>query len=166
MKNVSVNNNISSFISLNNLRLKKKSAYFKKVIKYISQLKTTLNEKKSYNKSNFLPAAEKFGRVSTSVFQKKSFMVLYSICFSFSPVNTFLYIVDSSGLLKVRYSAGLLDFTGKAKKSRFQILKIFFKELRKLKRNFLKNKPIALHLENVGPYKHLIIRNLKKTFFV
>ena len=92
--------------------------------------------------------------------------MLYSICFSFSSVNTFLYVTDALGVLKYRYSAGLLNFKGKAKKSRFQILKMFFKELRKLKISLLKNKPILLSLENVGSYRHLIVRNLKKNFFI
>lgn len=150
---------------LNNVRLKKKNAYLKKVINHILNLKMTLNEKQNYKKPGFLangksPAPRRLAQ------KKKGYVVLYSICFSFSPVNTFLYITDALGRLKFRYSAGLLSFKGKAKKSRFQILKLFFKELRKLKINLLKNKPIVLNLENVGSYKHLIVRHLKKKFFI
>lgn len=140
---------------LNNIHLKKKSAYLKKIIKYIYKLKTTLNEKQNYKKLSSLPENKKRGVI-----------VLYSICFSFSSVNTFLYVTDALGNLKCKYSAGLLSFKGKSKKSRFQILKMFFKELRKLKISLLKNKPIALNLENVGSYKHLIVRHLKKKFFI
>lgn len=145
----------SSMSLLNNIHLNKKSLYFKKVTKYISQLKTFVNEKQNYKKLSSLTENKKRG-----------FIVLYSICFSFSSVNTFLYVMDALGNLKCKYSAGLLSFKGKAKKSRFQILKMFFKELRKLKVSLLKNKPIALNLENVGSYRHLIIRHLKKKFFI
>ena len=149
----------SSLFSLNNIRLKKKSVHLKKITKYISKLKTSLNEKSNSKKLNFLSQ-------KNSLKKKRGYVVLYSICFSFSSVNTFLYVTDALGNLKFRSSAGLLDFKGKAKRSRFQILKMFFKELRKLKISLLKNKPILLVLENVGSYRHLIVRNLKKKFFI
>ena len=149
---------------LNNIRLKKKSAYLKKVTKYILELKTTLNEKQNHKKLSFIIDNKSLDHSTTQ--KKEGFIVLYSICFSFSSINTFLYVTDALGNLKSRYSAGLLDFKGKAKKSRFQVLKMFFKELRKLKSNFIKNKPVALHLENVGSYRHLIVRHLKKKFFI
>ena len=145
----------SSTSLLNNIQLKKKSVYLKKVTKHISKLKTIINEKQNYKKLSSLADNK-----------KKGFIVLYSVCFSFSSVNTFLYVTDALGNLKCRYSAGLLSFKGKAKKSRFQILKMFFKELRKLKVSLLKNKPIAVNLENVGSYRHLIVRHLKKKFFI
>lgn len=154
----------SSFL-LTNRSLKKKSVYFKKVTKHISKLKTILNEKQNSKKLNLLVDSCKLSKRLLAQ-RKKGFIVLYSICFSFSSVNTFLYVTDALGNLKFRYSAGLLDFKGKAKKSRFQILKTFFKELRKLKVSLLKNKPIALDLENVGFYRHLIVRRLKKKFFI
>ena len=154
----------SSLFSLNSIRLKKKTVHFKKITKYISKLKITLNEKQDFKKVNFLSNREWIKK--NSVNKKKGFIVLYSICFSFSSVNTFLYVTDSLGNLKFQCSAGLLDFKGKAKKSRFQVLKMFFKELKKLKISLLKNKPILLVLENVGAYRHLIVRNLKKSFFI
>ncbi len=154
----------SSLFLVNNIRLKKKSLYFKKVTNYISKLKMTLNEKQNYKK---LTSGIDSKESSVKLIQKKKgFIVLYSICFSFSSVNTFLYITDALGNLKCKYSAGLLDFKGKSKRSRFQILKMFFKELRKLKVSLLKNKPIALNLVNVGSYRQLIIRHLKKKFFI
>ena len=149
----------SSLFSANNIRLKKKNIHLKKITKYISKLKISLNEKSNSKKLNFLSQ-------KNSLKKKRGYVVLYSICFSFSSVNTFLYVTDALGNLKFRSSAGLLDFKGKAKRSRFQILKMFFKELRKLKISLLKNKPILLVLENVGSYRHLIVRNLKKKFFI
>ena len=162
MKSVLVSK--SSLFSLNNIRLKKKSVHLKKIIKYIVELKMTLNEKKEFKKLSFLDSGQS---LKTSLVRKrKGLIVLYTICFSFSSVNTFLYVTDSLGNLKFRYSAGLLDFKGKAKRSRFQILKVFFKELRKLKMNLLKNKPISVVLKNVGSYRHRIVRELKKNFFI
>ena len=153
-----------SLFSLNNIRLKKKSVQLKKIIKYILKLKTTLNEKKEFKRLSFLnynnSLKDNFAR------KKKGLVVLYTICFSFSSVNTFLYVTDSRGNLKFRYSAGLLDFKGKAKRSRFQILKMFFKKLRILKMNLLKDKPISVVLKNVGSYRHRIVRELKKKFFI
>nr|YP_009317749.1 ribosomal protein S11 [Navicula ramosissima]AOY40395.1 ribosomal protein S11 [Navicula ramosissima] len=153
-----------SLFSLNNIRLKKKSVQLKKIIKYILKLKTTLNEKKEFKRLSFLnynnSLKDNFAR------KKKGLVVLYTICFSFSSVNTFLYVTDSRGNLKFRYSAGLLDFKGKAKRSRFQILKMFFKKLRILKLNLLKDKPISVVLKNVGSYRHRIVRELKKKFFI
>ena len=149
----------SSLFSANNIRLKKKNIHLKKITKCISKLKISLNGKSNSKKVNFLSQ-------KNSLKKKRGYVVLYSICFSFSSVNTFLYVTDALGNLKFRSSAGLLDFKGKAKRSRFQILKMFFKELRKLKISLLKNKPILLVLENVGSYRHLIVRNLKKKFFI
>ena len=154
----------SSLFSLSNVYLKKKSVHFKKVTKYISKLKVTLNKNQDLKRVNLL--LEKKLTKNNFINKKKGFIVLYSICFVFSSVNTFLYVTDSLGNLKFQFSAGLLDFKGKAKKSRFQVLKMFFKELRKLKISLLKNKPILLVLENVGSYRHLIVRNLKKKFFI
>ena len=51
MKNAQVLRS-SSFLS-HNMRLKKKSVYLKKITKYISKLKTTLNEKQNYKKLSF-----------------------------------------------------------------------------------------------------------------
>ena len=144
----------SSLFSLNTVRLKKKNVHLQKINKYISKLKTNLNEKQD------------FLALKSEERKKKGHIVVYSICFSFSPVNTFLYVTDAQGNLKFRSSAGLLDFKGKAKKSRFQVLKMFFKELRRLKISLLKNKPVVLVLENVGSYRYFIVKNLKKFFFI
>ena len=154
----------SSLFSLYHIRLKEKNIHLKKVTKYISKLKISLNKNQDLKRLNFL--LEEKLTANNFLRKKKGFIVLYSICFLFSPVNTFLYVTDSLGNLKFRYSAGLLEFKGKSKKSRFQVLKMFFKELRKLKMNLLKNKPISVVLKNVGSYRHRIVRELKKNFFI
>ena len=155
-------NNIEKNEFLSNLSLEKKNIYSKKITDSISKLKNSLVEKQKHKPLNFLP-----GKSSDINCTKRSgSVVVYTVYFSFSTVNTFLYITDVLGNLKFRYSAGLMDFKGKQKKSRIQVLNRFFRELRKLKITTLKNKPIALHLSNVGFYKYLIVKNLKKDFFI
>lgn len=155
-------NNAKKNILLSNLSLKKKSLHFKETNNSIDKLKNFLNDKQQYKKINFLMKTPK----SFYDVKKLGSVVVFTVHFSFSSVNTFLYITDALGNLKFRYSAGLVELKGKQKKSRLQVLNRFFRELKKLKISFLKNKPIALHLNNVGFYKYLIIKNIKKDFFV
>jgi hypothetical protein len=145
---------------LSNLSLKKKNLHLKKTNKSAVFLRDLLSEKKYHHKKLRSPIITNFS------IKKTGLIVVFTICFLFSPVNTFLYITDALGNLKVKYSAGLVKFKGKQKKSRLQILNRFFRELIKLKISTIKNKPIALHLNNVGFYKYLIIKNIKKDFFV
>lgn len=149
-------------VFLSNFSLKKKSLYSEKTVNSILKLKNLLKEKQDYKKFNLLLTPNK----SSNDLKKMGPVVVYTIYFSFSPVNTFLYIIDASGNLKFRYSAGLVELKGKEKKVRLQVLNRFFKELQKLKINTLKNNPIALHLKNVGSYKRFIIKNLRKFFFI
>ena len=148
-------NNTEKTKFLNNLNVVKKNMYFNKTIGYIFKL------------TNSLIKNPKFLNFSFKSFRKNNgLIVIYAICFKFSAVNTFLHVTDGLGNLKFSYSAGLLNYKGKQKKNRMQVLNGFFKKLRELKTNILKNKPIALHLNNVGFYKYLIVRNLKKQFFI
>ena len=154
-------NIVKKNLFLNNTNLKKKSLYHKKIENSVSKLKGLLNEKQQYKGLDSL-----MSRTSSSEKQKSGLMVVYIVHFSFSPTNTFLHITDTLGNLKFSYSAGLVSFKGKQKKSRIQVLTRFLRELRKLKISTLKDKPIALHLNNVGSYKYFITKNLKKNFFV
>lgn len=155
-------NNKKKNVFLSNFSLKKKSLYSEKTVNSILKLKNLLKEKQDYKKFNLWLNPNK----SSNDLKKTGSVVVYTIYFSFSPVNTFLYIIDASGNLKFRYSAGLVELKGKEKKVRLQVLNRFFKELQKLKINVLKNNPIALHLKNVGSYKRFIIKNLRKFFFI
>lgn len=101
-----------------------------------------------------------------SFFIKQNFLVFYNIYFNFSSSNTNLQVSDSSGNSKLFYSAGLLDVTGKQKIVRKLVLNRLFSLLSLLKTKVIKNYPIALHLKNVGSYKFLIIKKLKRKFFV
>lgn len=154
-------NNVKKNLFLSSISLKKKSLYHKKIKNSVLKLKSLLNEKQQYKGlGSSIPqpfASEK---------QKSGLIIVYIVHFSFSPTNTFLHITDISGNLKFCYSAGLVNFKGKQKKSRIQVLTRFLRELRKLKISTLKDKPIALHLNNVGFYKYFLIKNLKKNFFI
>jgi ribosomal protein S11 len=91
---------------------------------------------------------------------------MYIIDITFSRSNIFLNVMDSSGKLKFFCSAGHLQYKGRRnKKSRFQVLKsIYHVLLTKLR--FLKGKPIALHLKNVGLKRFWILKKLKTHFFI
>lgn len=93
-------------------------------------------------------------------------IVMYIIDITFSRSNTFLHVMDSLGKLKFFCSAGHLQHKGKRnKKSRFAVFKsIYHVLLTKLR--FLKGKPIALHLKNVGLKRFWIIKKLKTHFFI
>ena len=96
----------------------------------------------------------------------KGLLVAYVVHVSFTNSNTFLYITSTSGHLKFCCSAGLFNFKGKQKKARITVLNSFFNVLKQMKISLLKNKPIAIHLNNVGFYKYFIINNLKQYFFI
>lgn len=157
------NSHLKNKVFLNYFYFKKKYFYLKKINKYIFKLKDIFNQKQK-NKI-FLLLFKNQQRLENKKLLKGLF-VMYIIHFSFSISNTFLHITDTSGNLKFHYSAGLLEFKGKQKKTRIIVLSSFFNILRQLKISFLKNKPIALHLNNVGFYKYFIIKKLKKYFFI
>lgn len=157
-------NNETKNMLLSNFSLKKKSLLLKKTNNSIIKLKNLLNDKhkQQYKKLNSLIKKDNY----SSSLKKIGSNIIFTVHFLFSPVNTFLYVTDSVGNLKFCYSAGLMELKGKQKKSRLQVLNRFFRELKKLKITILKNKPITLHLSNVGSYKYLIIKSIKKDFFI
>lgn len=168
MKKVSMNTYKSSLFLVHNTRLKKKSRYSRKVIYYRSELENLLIEKQKYKKLNRFLREQAITGLDSEVFLPlmRGVTLLYIVSFSFSAINTFLCVTDVLGTLKFSFSAGLLDFKGKSKKRRFQILKLFFAELKKSQLNFLKQNPVALNLNNVGSYKRFIVRKLKKKLFI
>lgn len=149
----------------NYLYFKKKYFYLKKINNYAIKLKDVLETKQLYKNLGFLIFKGQSSTKFTYPF-KKSFLVQYIIYFYFSAVNTLVHITDASGNLKFLHSAGSVSFKGKQKKIRIIVLKRFFLLLRWLKIRFLKNKPVALHFNNVGHYKKFLIRNLKKYFYI
>ena len=159
-------NNIKKnlFLWILSLSLKNKLLYHKKTFYTTSKLKNLFVNKYNSNHKKFSLFVLNSLFLNNS--QKQSFSIMYILYFSFSSVNTFLYVTDSLGNLKAKYSAGMLGFKGKQKQSRLKILHSFFKELRKLKISRLKNKPMALILNNVDFYKYFLVKNLKKIFYV
>ena len=141
--------------------------YSRQVIDYIQNLNFFLAKKQKY-KELTLACEKEFDKRSykASRFSERGPVIQYSICLAFSPVNTFLYVTDSLGTLKFTTSGGLQGFKGKSKKKRFQVLKVVFRELRRLKTGILRNTPIAVSLKNVGFQKKFIVRNLKKFLFI
>lgn len=96
---------------------------------------------------------------------KDDHLVSYIMDISFSRTNTFFHVTDFSGELKFFCSAGSLKYTGKSKRVRSAVFREFYRILvSKLK--FLRFKPIALHLKNVGYNKFWILKTLKKRFFI
>lgn len=90
----------------------------------------------------------------------------YIIDISFSRSNTFLHVMNYAGELEYYSSAGPLKHRGKRKTSRLNVFKSMYRFLIKRVR-FLKNKPIALHLKNIGgSIKRKIVKKLKKKFFI
>lgn len=116
-------------------------------------------KKENYKLLNKLLIKKKFNNLY------KDNLVLYIIDITFSKSNTFLHVTTSSGKLKFFSSAGSFNIKGKNKKFRFNVFKRFYYLLVK-KLKFLKNKPIALHLKNVGSHKFWIIKKLKSKFFI
>jgi len=94
-----------------------------------------------------------------------NFLITYVIEIYFAKTNTFLQVTNSLGQLKFFCSAGFLLFKGKNKKARTPVLKkIITILLNKL--TFLKDRPAALHLKNVGFKKNWILKKLEKKVFL
>lgn len=94
-----------------------------------------------------------------------NYLISYIIGITFSQTNTLLHVTDPLGNLKFFCSAGSLNFTGKAKRSRFLVFReIYYILVSKLE--FLKGQPVAVHLKNVGSAKFWILKRLKKKFFI
>lgn len=146
---------------------------------YLNQFLKTLSLKKQYlqklkKQTAFLISLKqknykilhKFNQNNISDSKDFDNIIMYIIDITFSRSNTFLHVMDSSGKLKFFCSAGHLQYRGRrSKKSRFSVFKsIYHVLLTKLR--FLKGKPIALHLKNVGLKKFWIIKKLKTHFFI
>merc|ERR1712194_482843 len=95
----------------------------------------------------------------------QDFVIAYIISISFLKANTTIHVSDTKGNLKLFYSAGSVELSGKQKrKRRIAVSKLISLVLKKA--NFLGQKPIALHLNNVNFYKNLIIRKLKRNLYI
>lgn len=153
MTSINFNPKLNQFFKI--LSLKKQ--YLQKLREQSAIL--TESKKKNYKIIN---QSFKSDNISTNL----DHVIMYIIDITFSRSNTFLNVMDASGKLKFFCSAGHLQFKGKRnKKSRFLVFKSICRILiTKLK--FLKGKPIALHLKNVGFKRFQIIKKLKTHFFI
>lgn len=92
-------------------------------------------------------------------------IVSYIITISFLKANTTINISDSHGISKMFYSAGDIGLSGKQKKKRrIAISKLIALVFQKL--GSLQQKPIAIHMNNVGFYKSFVLNKLKRIFYV
>ena len=153
VKNYNSNLNLNKFLK----KIVLKKQYIKKLKNKTCLLENIKEQNyKSLNYSLFL---------KNESFIKHENLVVYIIDISFSRSNTLLHVMDSSGMLRFFCSAGDLSYTGKSKRARVLVFKSMIRVLvRKLK--FLQNKPIALHLKNVGFRKFWIVKMLKKKNFI
>jgi ribosomal protein S11 len=156
MKNVMIESsklNLNKFLS--GIKLKKQ---------YIEKLKNKISELNGVSKVN---PKDLESVVSTKNYSltKSDYLVMYIIDISFSETNTLLHVTDFAGNLEFFCSAGSLNYKGKQKKLRFFVFRDLFRILVS-KLTFLKGKPVALHLKNVGSNKFWIIKKLKTKFFI
>lgn len=152
------------FFAVNSINLNEFLKNFCAKKLYPKKLKNQFLALKNIKQSGYKTANQKL----LTFFNKNllnDFTVMYIINITFSRSNTFIHITDSAGKLKFFSSAGCLNHKGKNKKSRFSVFKsIYFTLLTKLE--FLKKRPVALHLKNVGFNKFWIIKKLKVKFFI
>lgn len=96
---------------------------------------------------------------------RQDLTVMYVINLSFLRANTTVHVSDVKGNVKLFYSAGSVDLTGKQKrKRRVAVSKLISLILKKS--SFLATKPIALHLNNVSYYKGFIVDRLKNVLYI
>lgn len=95
----------------------------------------------------------------------QDFIITFIITITFSKANTMIHVSDSVGNVKWFCSSGSVNVTGKRKKQRrsvvLKLILLLFK-----KADFLSNKPVALHLNNVSSYQTFIVKKLKKEIFI
>ena len=152
-------NNLSNKLKLETSLLKKEKFYVKNLLNQVTYLKK-FKENDSKNLS-----AQEFFISDTKETNLQDFVVAYIISISFLKANTAIHISDTQGNLKLFYSAGTVDLSGKQKKKRrVAVSKLISLILKKA--TFLGQKPIALHLNNVNFYKNLIVRKLKRNLYI
>lgn len=150
-----------SNILFNNISNKLKFLTNKKKF-YIKNLLNQIHQLEQIKKKNYKKLGTKI--VNYNSF-KQNLTVFYVINISFLKTNTIIHLSDIKGNIKLFYSAGEIGLSGKQKtKRRTVVTKLITLLLRKA--SFIKKKPVALHLNNVKFYKRLILKQLKKNFFI
>jgi len=151
-----------------NLLLSKKKniiSYLQLRKKYINNLNSQIDELKSIREKNYKNLNSVFYSKNLKIFPEKSSLVMYIISISFLKTNITLQVMDITGKLKFFCSAGSVNLKSKQKRAQLLVLTRLISFLM-AKVKFLKNRPIALHLKNVGNTKFLLIKKLKHKFFI
>ena len=156
-----MNNNLSNIL-LNNNKVEILSQ-FKKELVYINKLSEKVIDLNSSIK------IDSYKNIHTNKIKRNNldstFLVVYIVSISFLKANTMVHVSDTKGNVKLFYTAGSVNLTGKQKRRRvisvLRLLKLIYKNA-----SFLYGKPIALHLNNVARQKFLIVRKLKQKFFI
>lgn len=152
-------NNLTNKLKLETSLLEREKFYVKNLLNQANYLKK-LKENNSKNLS-----IEKFINISDKETSTQDFVIAYIISISFLKANTTIHVSDTKGNLKLFYSAGSVELSGKQKRKRriavSKLISLIFK-----KATFLGQKPIALHLNNVNFYKNLIVRKLKRNLYI
>jgi ribosomal protein S11 len=151
-------NNLTHKLKLETSLLQEEKLYVENLLNqviYLKKLKT----------SNYKSLGRKKFTIYNNKENSQDFMVVYIINVSFLKANTTIHVSDICGNLKLFFSAGSVDLTGKQKKKRrIAVSKLISLLLKKA--NFLNQKPIALHLSNVNFYKNVIVRKLKRNLYI
>lgn len=130
---------------------------------FVKNLKNRINLLKKVKEDNYKSLSR--DRDFVDFKDTQGLVVMYIINISFLKANTTIHVSDIKGNIKLFYSAGSVNLSGKQKrKRRVAISKLISLLLKKA--TFLTTKPIALHLNNVNFYKSFIISKLKKTLYI
>lgn len=152
-----LHNIVTTKLKTDVLKLKKEKFYLKMLSEKFSLLETNSDCKKfSFNRipNNFKKPLE-----------KEKFLIVYIITITFLKANTNINVSDIKGNVKLSFNSGSVNLIGKQKKQRLKAVSRLLSLLVK-KAAFLKNYPVAIHLQNVNFYKFLIIKKLKVNFFI
>ena len=144
-------------------KLKLKISLLNEERTYIKNLKTQIGSLKKVKENNYKNLNAK--KLNAEFDNNQDLVVMYIINISFLKANTTIHISDIKGNMKLFYSAGSVGLAGKQKKNRRIAVSKLISLLLK-KSTFLKNKPIALHLNNVNFYRNLIVGKLKRTLYI
>lgn len=152
-------NNLANRLKLETSLLQEEKLYVENLLNqvtYLKKLKTNDYKNLGVRKS----ATQRSKEINP-----QDFMVVYVVNVSFLKANTTIHVSDIRGNLKLFFSAGSVDLAGKQKKNRriavSKLISLLLKKARGLSR-----KPVALHLNNVNFYKNLIVRKLKRNFYI
>ena len=156
-----MNNNLSNVLLNNSNNKINFLSQFKKELVYMNMLSNKIFELNYSKKTDFYKKLY----INKNNYVNNNFLVVYIINISFLKTNTMIHISDIKGNVKLFYTAGSVNLIGKQKRRRIiavlRLLKLIYKN-----GSFLYGKPIALHLNNVTRNKFLIIKKLKKKFFI